>query len=335
MSGKYNLSVLFLGLIPWLTSQGQQKYLFQEPKMGSPFTIIIYGDDSAKAAEAARAAFLKVDTLNYYFSDYLDNSELSKLSRSSGSGKYVPVSAELFDLLKRSKEASRLSQGSFDITIGPLVKLWRRARKEKTFPRSDSLKAALAFTGYRHILLRTKQQAVKLDMPGMQLDLGGIAKGYAATEALNVLRTKGFPCAMVNAGGDIAAGAPPPGRKGWRIGIGIPEKTDGYLPETVSLKYRAVATSGDVYQRLSWQGKQYSHIIDPKTGLGITTPRNVTVIATDGATADWLASACSILPVKKALRLVHKLPHTELYIVEKRSDTLYRIASPGFQDFNP
>lgn len=312
---------------------GQEKYVFREPKMGSPFTITVYGDDSARVAKAATEAFLAVDSLNGIFSDYLPESELNRLSRRSGSGKYTPVSPVLFRLLRRSKKASRLSRGSFDVTIGAVVRLWRHAMKEKVFPDADSLRAALATTGYRHMRFREKDQAVRLDLPGTLLDLGGIAKGYIAGEALRVLRARGFSRALVNAGGDIAAGSPPPGQPGWRIGIAVPEQASGSLPETIFLRDGAVATSGNIYQNFFWKGKHYSHIIDPKTGLGVTSARNVTVLAPDGATADWLASACSVLSVPRALKLIRRIHGAALCIVEKRGDSLYRTASRGFKDF--
>jgi thiamine biosynthesis lipoprotein len=325
------LSVFFLVLS--FPIWGQQKYVFRQPKMGSPFVITIYGKDSAKIACVAAEAFKKIDTLNRIFSDYLDSSELNELGRSSGKGKYVPVSAELFNILQLSLKASRLSKGSFDITVGPVVHLWRKARRSKSFPKEKEIKKAMKAVGFQYIHLDTTKQAVWLEKHGMQLDLGGIAKGYAAQSALNFICKKGFPVAMVDAGGDLALGNPPSGREGWRIAISIPESKTGYLQQMLSLKNKAVATSGDVYQYIEWKGKRYSHIIDPKTGYGVTHQRNVTVIANNGATADWLASACSILPVPAVMKLINKFPGAAVLIAEKRGNTIYKKMSDKFRKY--
>jgi thiamine biosynthesis lipoprotein len=301
--------------------------------MGSPFVITIYGKDSAKIAHVAEEAFKRIDTLNQIFSDYLDSSELNHLSRSSGKGKYIPVSKELFHILQLSLRASILSNGNFDITVGPVVQIWRKARRSKSFPKEKDIKNAMEAVGFQYIHLDTMKHAVWLEKPGMQLDLGGIAKGYAAQFALNFIGEKGFPVAMIDAGGDLALGLPPPGHAGWRIAVGIPESKTGYLQQLLLVKNKAVATSGDVYQYIEWKGKRYSHIIDPKTGYGVTHQRNVTVIADNGTTADWLASACSILPVPDAIKLVNKFPGAAVLIAEKKRDTIYKKMSDNFRKY--
>ena len=311
----------------------QKKYVFEQPEMGSPFIISIHGDDSSAVAAAANAAFRKIDTLNTLFSDYIGSSELSRLSATAGSGKYISVSPCLMDILQRSLQASRYSNGSFDITVGPVVKIWRKARKEKIFPERDMLQKAMQAVGYKYIHLDSLHRAAWLERPGMQLDLGGIAKGYAAQAALQVIREAGFPAAMVDAGGDLMTGAAPPGRTGWRIGINLPEEQEELMPKLLLLQNRAVATSGDVYQYLEFNGRRYSHIVDPKTGLGVTLQRNVTVIARDGATADWLATACSILPLHKAFRLIKKFPDAGLLITERKKETLFLKMSKGFKNY--
>lgn len=158
----------------------QKKFVFEQPKMGSPFTITIFSNDSVKAAEAAAIAFHCADSLNLIFSDYVDSSELNRLNATSGQGRYVPVSAAMSDILKYSLEAARYSEGSYDISMGPVVRLWRKARKEKKLPNNNSLKRAMKKVGYKYIHLDTIHQAVWLEKPGMQLDLGGLGKGYVA-----------------------------------------------------------------------------------------------------------------------------------------------------------
>lgn len=317
-----------------VTAQDKYKeYVFREKKMGSPFIITIYGNDSISIQQVANLAFQKADSLNSIFSDYMYDSELNQLSRSSGSGDYIPVSRPLFDILKLSQKASRYSHGAFDVTIGPIVRIWRNARRQHNFPDTSAINDALEKVSYRYLHLKKEQQSVRLEKPGMRLDLGGIAKGYVAQAILNFIKKKGYPMVMVNAGGDLVVGKAPPQRNGWLIGIEIPESKTGFLNKLLLLNHKAVATSGDVYQHLDWNGKQYSHIINPKTGIGVTTLRNVTIIANDGATADWLASACSILSLKEAFQLVKQFPETGLLIAEKRGNTIYKKSNKAFEHY--
>ena len=312
---------------------GQQKFVFEKPAMGSPFTISIYAIDSAKAAQAASLGFHCADSLNEIFSDYIDSSELNRLNATSGQNRFVPVSEALFDILKYSIEAARLSDGAYDISMGPVVKLWRKARKEKRLPDLDSLKAAMQKVGYRFIHLNDKEKSVWLEKEGMLLDLGGLGKGYVAHAALSVIQSRGFKSAMVNAGGKIAIGEAPPGRKGWRIGITIPEEKEALLSRLLLLKNTSVATSGDIYQHLDINGKRYSHIVDPKTGIGMTRQRNVTVIAKDATISDWLATACSVLPEKKSFKLIKKIPGAALLISELQNGKLIRKSTPNFESY--
>ncbi|MDB5000685.1 MAG: FAD:protein transferase [Mucilaginibacter sp.] len=310
-----------------------KKYIFEEPKMGSPFTITICCIDSVAASKAANAAFIKADELNGILSDYLDNSEINRLSASSGKGKYMPVSAPLFDILERSLEAACLSGGNYDVSIGPLVKLWRQARKTKILPNGDSLRSARQKTNYKYIHLDTVNHAVWLEKAGMKLDIGGLGKGFVAAAVLEVLKKNGFFCAMVNAGGKIVIGQPPAEAAGWLIGINAPGEKEAILPHLLLLSEMAVATSGDIYQYVEFNGKRYSHIINPKTGKGLTIRRNVTAIAKDGTTADWLATACSVLPLAKSFQLIKKIPGAALLITENRNGKIYSKSSPNFKNY--
>ncbi|MEP7251703.1 MAG: FAD:protein FMN transferase [Ginsengibacter sp.] len=303
-----------------------KKFVFQQPKMGSPFNIVIYGIDSGKAAEAAAATFRLIDTLNTIYSDYLPQSELNNLSATFGN--WVSVSERLFSILHKSAIASRKSKGSFDITIGPLTKLWRRSRHEKQLPETDSLAAARALVNYHYIELDTVHKRVLLKKVNMQLDLGGIAKGETAQHSYDRLKAFGFPYSLVDAGGDIVAGAVPDSVKSWKIAINMPE-SEKLMKKVVNVNNKAVATSGDLYQYVELNGKRYSHIIDPVSGYATITSRNVTVIADSGADADWLATACSILPIRKALKLV-KRNAAEVQITILKNNKPYFYRSRGF-----
>lgn len=298
--------IVYLFFFFYTTSFAQTRFQYTATKMGSPFTIVFYTTDSARAEILAIGSFALVDSLNRVFSDYLADSELSRLSQSAGSGLWIPLSENLYTVLRMSRQASLKSKGAYDITIGSLSQAWRNARRAKSFPAADSIRLALKKTGYRKLLINTKAKKALLTQPGLRLDLGGIAKGYVAQEVIRFLQTAGVESALADAGGDIACSNPPPGKKGWTVGINVPENAVEILPETITLSNGAVATSGDLYQFIEHNGKRYSHIIDPRTGYGAPFQRNVTVVATDGATADWLATACSILSLQESLRLADR-----------------------------
>jgi thiamine biosynthesis lipoprotein len=213
----------------------------------------------------------------------------------------IPVSKGLMEILLKSKEAYRQSQHSFDITMGPLSLLWRNARKTKTFPDSATVAATKILVGFDKLVINQKDQTVSLVKKGMRLDLGGIAKGFVAEKIVQRLKAEGITASLVDAGGDIVMSDAPLSAKGWVIGVNAPEEAETLLDQKLVLNNLSVATSGDVYQFFLHKGKKYAHITNSPTGYGVTFQRNVTVIASDGATADWLATACSILPIKKAL----------------------------------
>ncbi len=323
----------FLFLLGSFYSSAQTKYSFEQPKMGSPFTITIYTSDSAKAASIAAQGFLLVDSLTAILSDYIDSSEINRLSRNSGKHCYVPVSLPLFSILKQAQTAAVLSNGAYDVTIGPVVKLWRKARKTKIFLDKDSLQNALQKTGYQYMHIDTIHRSVWLEKSGMQLDVGGLGKGFVAGAVFDFLKQNGYNSAMVNAGGKIVAGDRPGNGHGWLIGINQPEDENNILPRMLSLQNMAVATSGDVYQYVEIEGKKYSHIVNPKTGIGLVNSRNVTAIAPDGTTADWLSTACSVLSPKAAMRLIKKVKGAAALITENKRGEIKKKSSALFKNY--
>lgn len=306
-----------------------KKYNFQQPKMGSPFNIILYAEDSINAAHAAQQAFLQIDTLNQVYSDYLPNSELNQLCSTAGSGNWVTVSPILYSILVKAKAAGKESKGSFDITMSPVIRIWRNARRLKMLPSKDSIRLAMQKVGYRLIDIDTLNRMARLTKPGMQLDLGGIAKGETGQRVINRLTKMGFPYALIDAGGDIVAGSTPANIPGWKIAINLPESEE-LMDRQLLMTNAAVTTSGDLYQYLEVDGVRYSHIIDPATGWAVTNNRNVTVIATEGINADWLTKACTILPIKQALKLVGKYPGAQVQIAINKNQKIHFYRSRGF-----
>jgi FAD:protein FMN transferase len=293
-----------------------QRFEFESKHMGTTFRIVLYATDKATAKKAADAAFARVAELDGIMSDYKKDSELMLLCKKFATevGEPIRVSDDLIFVLQKAEELSKKCDGAFDITVGPVVQLWRIARRTQELPDPKEFAAAREKVGYKKVRLDATKKTVQLLTPGMQLDLGGIAKGYAADEALKLLRTKfGIKQALVAAFGDITCGDPPPGEDGWKIEIAPIAKSQ--KPRPLKLANAAVSTSGDLEQFVEIKGVRYSHVLDPKTGLGLTGRRSVTVIAPNGTTADSMTKAVSVLPPDEGLKLVEATEGAAAYIV--------------------
>jgi thiamine biosynthesis lipoprotein len=284
------------------------RFEFSRVEMGVPFRIVSYAEGKSSAEAAANDAFARIEYLNSILSDYDPDSELSRLSQTSGSGQAIPVSAELWFVLSRSREFSVRSGGAFDVTVGPAVNLWRYARRVKKFPDTARLARARQAIGYEKMRLDPKRRTVELLVPNMRLDLGAIAKGYAADEGLKVLRNHGITRAFVSAAGDMAIGDAPPGKGGWKIELPEldPQKTNS--AGFIVVHNCGLATSGDLFQFVEIDGKRYSHIVDPRTGVGLTDHSLVTVIAPDGTSADAWSTTLSVMGPDLGLKAVRHEP---------------------------
>jgi thiamine biosynthesis lipoprotein len=325
--------IIFFGCLVFSAAAQMTRFSFTESKMGAPFTVVFYSKDSVQAVSIAKRCFVLVDSFNFIFSDYIDTSELSNLSKTAGVNSMpVKLSPALYDILIQSKKAYELSEGAFDITMGPLSKLWRKARKQQLFPTDSTIRSIRNLIGFNKLIFDTLNYTVRLTQPGMQLDLGGIAQGYVAQKVIDFLLSQGINQALVNASGDIVMSGAPVNKDGWVVGVNLPEKTDKLLNQKLILKNRAITTSGDAYQFIEKDGIRYSHIINPITGYGVTFQRNVTVIAADGTTADWLATACSILSLKKAKKLA-SIVGAEVLITELKRGRLKLNSTRGFRFF--
>jgi len=298
----------------WAGEPRLGRFDFARTQMAVPIKIVLYSLDSTTATKAAEAAFARIDHLNAILSDYDPQSELRRLGDATSEGKPVPVSQDLWQVLAHAQALAERSDGAFDVTVAPVVRLWRRARRRGQLPSPERLQAAMDLVGYRFVRLDVDSRSVQLLKAEMRLDLGGIAKGYAADKAMEVLKKFGANRAMIDAGGDIVLGDPPPGKPGWRIAL-APLEPHGPPSQVLSLANVAVATSGDAWQYVEIAARRYSHIIDPRTGLGLTDHSSVTVVAADGITADGLASAVSVLGPQKGLKLIEATPGAAAYII--------------------
>lgn len=305
--------------------------------MGTLFRIVIYSTDESLARRAAKAAFDRIAVLDDIMSDYKHTSELLRLCQAFAhdtTGPPVRVSVDLFTVLSAADRLARRSQGAFDVTVGPLSLLWRHARRTQEMPDPASLAEARARVGYDKVRLDPVRQTVQLTVAGMRLDLGGIAKGYAVDEALRLLRDcYNLPHALVAAWGDIACGEPPPGESAWTIQI-APIATS-QKPRMIRLARAAVSTSGDLEQFVVINGVRYSHVLDPRTGMGLTGRRSVTVIATRGIDADSLTKAVSVLPPEQSLNLIAEVPGAAAYIawIDEATGRVRELRSARFADY--
>lgn len=310
-------------------SESLLRFAFRRGLMGTQFNVIFYAPDSLIAQQAYAAVSARMDSLNYVMSDYLDDSEINRLSATAGSGRYVPVSHDLFNVLQKAQRIAQKSGGLYDPTIGPLSQLWRRAVRRQHFPSARQRRQARLAVGYRLIVLDSSTRSVMLKRAGMRLDLGGIGQGFAIDEAMVVLHRFGVRAALVDIGGDILADEAPPGALGWRVGIGS-AKTNGGDTTTVLLDKAAITTSGDAYRFLEHNGHRYSHIMNPRSGLGLRHFVQVTVLAPDGYRADALTKVFSVAGWRKSRRLINQFPDVTVLMVENKKGRVRQWQSAPF-----
>lgn len=300
--------------------------------MGTLFRIKLYAADEQQAQRGFRAAFDRIAQLDSILSDYQPDSELNKLS-AAAVHRPAPVSGDLFRVVAAAQDLSLRTGGAFDITLGPVIRLWRQARRTRTLPAASALKKAQARCGYRKLKLDSGRQTIEMEQAGMQLDVGGIAKGYAADEALKTLAKLGIGSALVAASGDLAFGDAPPGKRGWKVGVDSFDRSDAPFTRVLELSHAAISTSGDTEQFLDINGKRYSHIVNPQTGLGLTSRTIVTVIANRGIEADSLATAVSVLGANRGLALAESLPGVAAFLLTWNGDHATQAESPSFHRY--
>lgn len=306
-----------------------ERFEFKQPHMGTLFTITLYAPDAAIASAAAEAAGEKIAALEDVMTDYDPNSELMQLC-AKPFGQPVKASAELFEVLEKAQRIAEKSDGAFDVTIGPVVRLWRRTRRTGVLPPAEVLALAKASVGWRKLQLDRRNRTVTLTVPNMQLDLGGIGKGFAADKALAVLKSRGLTHAMVAASGDIAVGDPPPGSAGWRVGIGALDSREGPPLYVLLLRNAAVSTAGDSEQFVEIDGRHYSHILDPATGLGLTNRMQVTVVARHAADTDALDTTVRVLGVERGMKLIEAQSGASALVLCRREGRVEKVESLRF-----
>ena len=326
------LAALSITVASSLADEALQKFVYEKAEMGLPFRISLYAKDEATAKTAAEAAFDRIAVLNSILSDYDSDSELSRLSQTSGQGKAVPVSTDLWNVLVKAQEFAARSEGAFDITVGPLVNLWRRARRKGELPSPEMIAEMKARVGYKNLKLDPEHRTAELLVPEMRLDLGAIAKNYAVDEAQKVLKQHGITSALVGGSGDMTATDAPPGQPGWRIEVAPLDVPGAPPPQIIYLKNYSIATSGDMFQRVEIGGKRYSHIVNPFTGIGLTDHSLVSVVAPDCMTANSLTTSISVLGPERGLKLVEATPGAAAHVVRMPDDKIEFVESSRWKD---
>jgi thiamine biosynthesis lipoprotein len=333
------VAVVCLGLVALLTgcatrTPALERHEFSSIQMAIPFRIVFYAPDAATATNAAGAVWQRISQLNDSLSDYDAESELSRFSAGSPHADWVPLSADLARVLITGQQVAAASDGAFDMTVGPLTLLWRKARRTRELPAPDRLATARAAVGWQALELRTHEGRPegRLLRPGMRLDLGGIAKGYALDAATEVLRQHGITRSLVAGAGDIVVTDPPPGLRGWKIEIAPLDVSNAPPARHVWLRRASLCTSGDLIQHVEIGGVRYSHIVDPRTGVGLTDHSLVTVIGKEGMRTDACSKAVSVTGLKRGWQQVRKFG-VEARVIRQLGDRLEEWESPGFSRY--
>ncbi len=277
--------------------------------------------------EAVREAFAAIRKVDQLMSIYKPDSEVSFLNQRGEN----QLSPETIQVIRQAIKYSEMTEGAFDITCRPLMDLWKKAKKEQKIPSPEEIKRADELVDYRKIIL--KGSLVKLPTPGMKIDLGGIAKGYAVDRAIQVLKTKGVRRALVNAGGDLYVLGTPGWGKKWTVGVQDPRNLEEILT-TIEASDCGIATSGDYRKYFILEGRRFSHIVDPRTGQTVEeVPMSVTIIAPDATTADALATGVFVLGPGEGISLIESLPGVEGLIISEVGENEQMNSSSGWEKF--
>jgi FAD:protein FMN transferase len=317
MTAATTLNLFIAGILGLGNPKPPERHEFHESHMGTKVRIVLYAPNLQSAESASKAAFARIAAIEAVLSDYSETSEISRVSALNDRAPNLPqkISADLQAVLTVALEISTASDGAFDVTIGPLSSLWRATRKSKKLPDAATLATAKALVDYRHLKLDAKSHTLTISKAGMRLDFGGIGKGFAADEALKVLKLQGISSALVALSGDIAVSQPPPGQVGWTVDIA--PLTAGESSPRLVLSDAAVSTSGDLFQFVDIGDVRYSHVLDPKTGLGLTGFRSVTVIAPSATVADGFSKAASLMDPKRVIELMDRRDGLAVYAARK------------------
>lgn len=307
-----------LGLLA--VPQTLERFEFTQRQMGVSFVLILYAPNETTANDAAAEVFTRIRQLNASLSDYEPESEINLLVQKGEVGHPFPISPDLSHALLKSREVWLDSGGKFDVTVGPLVQLWRRSRKEKILPSPEEVARARRAVGLEALEIDQLQGTVTLRKSNIKLDFGGIAIGIAVDSAAEILKRRGIDRFLIDASGDIRAGEPPPDQQGWKVALD-PLEPEAEPNEFILLKNQAITTSGDAFQFVEIEGVRYSHIVDPATGLGLTSKSSAAVVAPDCTRADAWATALCVLGPQVGPKILSTHPDLSMRMIFVESGT--------------
>ncbi len=315
------LSLLIIGLSlltpasrPSITHHQGKLVRYEDSRlsMGCAYSIVIYGDDTQRLARIVSAAFDEVDRIDQLMSHYKPESPLSRINR-DGAGGPVKVEPELFHFIEESLRYSRESEGAFDITVGPLMKAWGFFRGEGRVPQPAEIFELRRRVGYQHVILNADGKTIHFDRPGVELDLGGIAKGYAVDRVVSLLKRHKIAAALISACGSTLYGmGKPPDSEGWEVKIQNPIDASK-VALTVSLKDQALSVSGGDEKFFEIGGVRYGHIMNPRTGWPVENMLSVAVLTGSGTAGDALDNVFYVQGIEQSRELLKRLPPTEVF----------------------
>ena len=326
----FYLFPLILTLIPH-SANASNLYKFHQVAMGTVIEITLIGDNEEAANKAALRAFREMKRIEQLMSPWIESADVFRINQSSGKER-VKISNETLEVIKKAQEISELSDGRFDITVGPLAELWRKAREKKIPPSAVEVKEKLGLVNFKNIEM-DREGKVFLKKKGMAVDLGGIAKGYAVDRAFELLKSLGYKDLIVNAGGDLRVGGLK-NNQPWSIGIQHPRESKNFLAR-ISVSDMAVATSGDYERFFIYEGRRYHHIFNPKDGFPTDDCQSVTVLCKEGMMADALATAVFVLGPEKGYALCQKLEGVDCLIMDKEGKIIFSPGLKGRISFGP
>lgn len=327
MIGKFfqrTIHIAFLGALFFSAPTSAQWLSRDEAIMGTAIRVELWADDKLAGEAAIDAVMQEMHRIDREMSPFKPDSELSKINREAAQHP-VAISAEMFDILTRSIEFSKISGGAFDITFSSVGYMYDYRRHIK--PTEAQIKKALPGINYRHILLDAQKRTVKFSQPGVRIDLGGIGKGYAVDNCIALLKQRGIAHALVTAGGDSRVIGDKDGHP-WMVGIRDPRRKDNVVA-VIPLINSAISTSGDYERFFEANGVRYHHIINPKTGHSASGVHSATVIGPDATTTDGLSKPVFILGPEKGLALINSIPGVDAVIIDADGKMFY---SSGLQD---
>lgn len=300
--------------------------------MGTTLEFKLYCRTREFCNEAIFDAYSEVKRLDDMLSNYKADSKLSEVNSRAGNGK-IGVPPEFFELTERAVFFSNLTDGAFDITVGKLIDLWRNSQQKNTMPDAEAIKSTVSeCTGFKKIKLYSEDRKIDLKSPCLSIDFGGIGKGYAVDRALGILRGKGIESGIISFSGNIYAIGAPPGEKGWRIAVKHPRRKEEELA-LVEISDMAVSTSGDYERYFEINGRRFSHVIDPRTGLPVDNVPSVTVIAENATDADALSTAVSVKGRDKSIEVLEALDRVGVIIVTLQEGKLSTYKDSFFKSF--